>query len=74
MVITYFKEMQDFEITGDWTKQTKRLKEKYPQLTDEDLFWEPDGEAELLLRIQMKLKTSIKDAIKIIKSVMPEKD
>jgi hypothetical protein len=74
MVITYFKEMQDFEIVGDWSEQTKRLKGKFPQLTDEDLFWEPDREAELLLKLKMKLKLSIKDVIKIIKSVMPEKD
>jgi hypothetical protein len=42
---------ETFKISGNWSAQSKQLKEKYPQLTDSDLKFEPGKEEELLTRL-----------------------
>jgi len=43
-----------FKISGNWSAQSKQLKEKYPQLTDADLKFEVGKEEELLTRLQTR--------------------
>jgi hypothetical protein len=38
-----------------WPRNRDRLKKEYPQLSDEDLRYDPGKEEELLLRLQQKL-------------------
>jgi hypothetical protein len=40
----------------DWPSVKQRLKEKYPELTEDDLIYEAGKEIELLERLQKKLK------------------
>lgn len=39
---------EKFKIIGDWNEQSKELKEKFSQLTDSDLKFEPGKENELI--------------------------
>lgn len=38
-----------------WPEHRERLRKEYPQLSDEDLHYDPGKEEELLLRLQQKL-------------------
>ncbi|MPQ47301.1 hypothetical protein GCQ56_09790 [Marinifilum sp. N1E240] len=60
-----------FKITGNWTNQSKRLKEKYSQLTDADLKFEAGKENELLNRVESRLNKKRNEVINIIKKVQP---
>ncbi len=42
----------------NWDETKDRLREKYPQLTEEDLIYEVGQEQELLRRLQEKLDKS----------------
>ncbi len=55
-----------FKITGNWTTQSKQLKEKYAHLTDVDLKFEIGKENELLGRIGTKLNKKREEVINII--------
>lgn len=55
-----------FAITGDWDIQSMTLKEIFPQLTDKDLQFESGREAELLARIESRLKKTREEIINII--------
>ena len=39
----------------NWPQYRERLRQQYPQLSDEDLRYDPGKEEELLLRLQQKL-------------------
>lgn len=58
---------ENFKITGDWTAQSKTLKEKFAQLTDADLKFEPGKEQELLSRVETRLNKKRDEVINIIK-------
>ena len=47
--------MTKLEIKGSWNKVQGKLKQKYAQLTDDDLLFAEGKEDELLGRLQKKL-------------------
>ena len=58
--------MTKFEIKGNWNELKGKLKQKYGQLTDDDLTFTEGKEDELLGRLQQRLgqkKEEIRDAI-----------
>ena len=65
------RSVEKFTITGDWTNQSKLLKEKFSHLSDTDLKLESGREEELLTRLQQRLKKNRNEVITIIKSVEP---
>ena len=62
---------ETFKITGDWNIQAKGLKDKFSQLTDADLKFEPGKENELLTRVESKLNKKRDEVISIIKNGQP---
>ncbi len=62
-----------FKITGDWAAQSKQLKEKFSQLTDADLKFEPGKEQELLGRVETRLNKKREEVINILNKVQPTK-
>ena len=58
-----------FKIIGNWDVQSKKLKERFTELTDSDLKFEPGKENELVARIQSRLKLTREQVIDAIKSV-----
>ncbi len=60
------KHAGNFEITGNWGKQSTQLKEQYRQLTDSDLRFEPGKENQLLDKIGTKLNKTRDEVIDII--------
>jgi hypothetical protein len=62
-----------FKITGDWKIQAKNLKEKFSQLTDEDLNFVVGKENDLLARVEKKLNKNRTEVINIIKKSQPVK-
>ena len=73
METTQKKTEENFKITGDWAVQSKHLKEKYPQLTDADLKFEPGKENELISRLQTRLVKNRQEVIEVIKHGKLEK-
>ncbi len=58
--------MNKLEIKGTWNETKGKLKQKYADLTDDDLLFEEGKEDELLGRLQKKTgqtKEAIRDAI-----------
>lgn len=58
--------MTKFEIKGNWNELKGKLKQKYGQLTDDDLVFAEGKEDELLGRLQQRLgmkKEEIRDSI-----------
>lgn len=45
----------------NWPKYREKIKRQHPELTDEDLKYEPGGEKELILRLQVKLNKTKQD-------------
>ena len=64
---------EDFKISGNWSAQSKQLKEKYPQLTDADLKFEVGKEEELLTRLQTRLHKNRGEVIAAIGHTRLEK-
>jgi hypothetical protein len=64
----YEKSSGIFKITGDWEAQSKRLKEKYPELTDSDLHFEAGKESELVFRISKKLRKKREAIVNLIQN------
>jgi hypothetical protein len=67
------KSTEPFKMTGDWKGQSKQLKLKYAQLTDQDLVFEVGKENNLLKRIETRLNKKREEVINIIKKVQPVK-
>jgi uncharacterized protein YjbJ (UPF0337 family) len=61
------KIIEPFKIIGDWDVQSKKLKEKFSELTDEDLKYEPGKELDLLARVEARLNKKRDEVIHIIK-------
>ena len=55
--------METLEVKGAWNEMKGRLKQKYGQLTDDDLAYEEGKEDEMYGRLQQKLGKT-KDEIK----------
>jgi uncharacterized protein YjbJ (UPF0337 family) len=58
--------MNKFEIKGNWNKVSGKLKQKYANLTDDDLLLVKGKEEELLGRLQKKLGKTKEEVQKII--------
>ena len=61
-----------FKIIGNWANQSKELKGKFSQLTDEDLEFETGKENELLKRVETRLNKNREEVINIIKKGQPK--
>lgn len=59
--------VENFKITGNWDTMSKQLKEKFAQLTDDDLKFEAGKENELLNRVETRLNKKRVEVINIIK-------
>ena len=67
------KTAEVFKINGDWTKQSKELKNKFSELTDEDLKIELGKEDEMLNRVETRLNKNREEVINLIKKGEPKK-
>ena len=61
--------MTNLQIKGSWNELKGKLKQKYGQLTDNDLTFADGKEDELLGRLQQKLGKSKEDLRKEIESL-----
>jgi uncharacterized protein YjbJ (UPF0337 family) len=61
--------MTNLQIKGSWNEIKGKLKQKYGQLTDNDLTFADGKEDELLGRLQQKLRKSKEDLRKEIESL-----
>jgi len=57
---------KNFKMNGNWSDQSKDLKSKYSQLTDEDFKVEPGKEDEMIKRMESRLDKNRDEAINII--------
>lgn len=62
---------ENFKMVGDWTGQSKTLKEKYPLLVDADLKFEKGKENDLLARVGTRLNKRRDEVINILRKVQP---
>lgn len=60
------KSSENFKISGNWADQSKDLKSKYSQLTDEDLKVESGKENEMIKRMEKRLNKNRDEVIDII--------
>jgi uncharacterized protein YjbJ (UPF0337 family) len=65
----FFVNMTNLQIKGSWNEVKGKLKQKYGQLTDNDLTFAEGKENELLGRLQQKLGKSKEDLRKEIESL-----
>ena len=61
--------MTNLQFKGSWNEEKGKLKQKYGQLTDNDLTFADGKEDELLGRLQQKLGKSKEDLRKEIESL-----
>ena len=61
-----------FEVGKNWNNQKMRLKQKFPQLTDADLRFEPGKEFEMLTKVGAKLDLKLDEVIRILNRVKEE--
>jgi len=57
------------EIKGNWNEVKGKLKQKYGQLTDDDLTFSEGKDEELLGRLQKRLGQTKEDIRKVIESM-----
>jgi len=62
---------ETFKVIGDWSVQSKQLKEKFSQLTDADLKFEVGKENDLLTRVETRLNKKREEVINIIRKGQP---
>ena len=60
------KANEGFRVTGNWDNQSKELKNKYKQLTDQDLKFEKGKENEMLKRVETRLNKNREEVMDII--------
>ena len=65
------KSTEAFKMVGDWNNQSKQLKTKYSQLTDEDLKFEAGKENDLLQRVEKRLSKTRDEVVHILQKVQP---
>lgn len=62
------KANEPFKIKGDWSKQSSALKDRFPQLTNDDLKFENGKESELFKRLETKLNKNRNEIIDVLKT------
>lgn len=70
---TKSKPSDAFKITSSWAEESKALKAKYSQLTDEDLKCVAGKEEELITKLSTKLKMKHDEVVSILKKGHPSK-
>ena len=60
--------MNELKIKGNWKEKKGKLKQKYAELTDDDLTYAKGKEEELVGRVQQRLGTSKEEAQRIIRN------
>ena len=65
----FFVNMTNLQIKGSWNEVKGKLKQKYGQLTDNDLTFAEGKEDEMLGRLQQRLGKSKEDLRKEIESL-----
>jgi uncharacterized protein YjbJ (UPF0337 family) len=73
METTQKKSVESFKIKGNWDAQSKKIKSKFPQLTDSDVKFETGKENELLSRLEKRLSKNRMEVIEIINHLQTEK-
>ena len=58
--------MNSTELKGNWEEQKGKLKQKFAQLTDDDLMFAEGKKDEMLGRLQIKLGKTKDDLFKIL--------
>jgi len=61
--------MNKTEIKGNWDIQKAKLKQKYADLTDDDLMYEEGKNDEMLGKLQVKLGKTREELVKFIESL-----
>mgnify|MGYP000518139079 CR=1 FL=1 len=61
--------MDELEIKGNWNETKGKLKEKFGELTDDDLAFEEGQEDQLVGQIQKKTGKTRDEMVKAIKSL-----
>lgn len=61
--------MNTTEMAGNWNEQKGKLKQKFAQLTDNDLMFAEGKKDEMMGRIQIKLGKTKEELHKIIESL-----
>ena len=61
--------MDKLEIKGNWNELKGKIRQKYGNLTDDDLFYAEGKEDELLGKLQKKVGKSRQEVIKEINSL-----
>ena len=61
--------MNDLQIEGNWNEIKGKMKEKYAELTDDDLTFSEGKADEMLGRLQQKIGKSKDELIQEIKSL-----
>ncbi len=69
IVNTKFKSMDKLELKGTWNEVKGKIKQKYADLTDDDLAYEEGKDEELLGRLQTKLGKGRDELVHWIKSL-----
>ncbi|HJV19923.1 MAG TPA: hypothetical protein VJ552_08620 [Sediminibacterium sp.] len=59
-----------FKVKGDWSIQAGKLKEKFPDLTDDDLKFETGKEADLLSKLGKRLNKNLEETTAILEKEM----
>ena len=67
------KSTEKFKITGNLDAISKKLKAKYPQLTDADLKFEAGKENEMISRLEKRLNKNHEEVIEILNKIQLEK-
>ena len=61
--------MNELNIKGNWKEKKGKLKQKYAELTDQDLTYTEGKEEELVGRVQQRLGTTKEKARRIINDI-----
>lgn len=61
--------MEELEIKGNWNVLKGKLKQKYGELSDDDLAYTKGQEDELIGKLQKKLGKTKEDVLKLISEV-----
>lgn len=62
------KPSEFYIIIGDWDKQSKALRERFPKLSSKDLKFEIGKEEDLFKRLVFKLNKNLNEIIYILKT------
>jgi hypothetical protein len=64
---------EPFKITGDWTIQARKLRQRFSILNDSDVRFEPGREDMLIKHLETRLGKTREDVITILRRGQPEK-